>query len=247
MQFIISYKNLLIFYKYYNIVFMDEHTKEKLRSVGAVAVLVIAILTIFFIFSYQREKKDMSMKLRLFFSDMTQTLQFSMNSNGAPGEWGWRAGHKNYNLIMNNIASNLRLSQNCLDSTGACFIDEEYKNFKGRSTGVNLSSLPSIILQNGIAIAMNAVSACKRDGQTCAFLYVDLNGKEKPNVFGKDLFVFMIVNSSATAFIPYNMSLNINTLINDEKFGCNKNSKIPMYCSAVLYTKNWSIDSKYPW
>lgn len=247
MQFIILYKNLLIFYKYYNIAFMDEHTKEKLRSVGAVAVLVIAILTIFFIFSHQREKKDISMKLRLFFSDITQTIQYSMNSNGAPGEWGWRPGRKNSSLITGYIASNLRLSANCIDEKGPCFINEEYKNFKGHSTGINLYSLPSISLQNGISIALNTISSCKKEGQTCAILYVDVNGTEKPNTFGKDLFVFKIVNSAAAAVVPYDMNLSPQILITDKKFGCNKNAQIPMYCSALLYTKNWSIDSKYPW
>lgn len=229
------------------VVEMDEISRDKFRAVGAIAVLVIAILAIFFIFYQQREKKNTAMKLRLFFSDMTQTMQYSMNINGPPGEWGWRAGYKNADIISNYIAGYLRISENCVTTIGNCFSDVEYKNLRRDYTNVNLYKLPALTLQNGISIAFETISSCKSQGKICALVYADINGSNPPNVFGKDLFIFTIINSSAAAFLPYNLSIKSNDLTVDEKLGCNKSALIPMYCSGLLYTKNWSIDSKYPW
>ena len=83
---------------------MDDIQRKKLRAVGALAVLVIAILTIFFLFLNAREKKNTALVLRMFYSDMSQTFQFSMNTNGSPGEWGSHGGYKNAELINKYIA-----------------------------------------------------------------------------------------------------------------------------------------------
>ena len=229
------------------VVEMDEISRDKFRAVGAIAVLVIAILAIFFIFYQQREKKNTAMRLRLFFSDMTQTMQFSMNINGPPGEWSWHGGYKNADVINNYLGNYLRVSENCVNKSGNCFADVNYKNLKKHDTGLNLYKLPSLKLQNGVSLAFETVGSCKSNNKICALVYADINGGESPNILGKDLFIFTIVNSNASAFLPYNLSVDADLLIKDEKYGCNKNAEIPMYCSGLLYTKNWSIDSKYPW
>ena len=229
------------------VVEIDEISRNKFRAVGAIAVLVIAVFAIFFMFYQQREKKNTAMKLRLFFSDMTQTMQYSMNINGPPGEWGWYGGYKNADILNNYLVSYLRLSENCINNSGMCFADINYKNLKKDKTDVNLSKLPSVKLNNGISLAFETISSCKSKDKICALVYTDINGADSPNMFGKDLFIFTIINSSAAAFMPYNLSISPEDLSKDETYGCNKSAKIPMYCSGLLYTKNWSIDSKYPW
>ncbi len=229
------------------VVELDEFSRNKFRAVGAIAVLVIAIFVIFFIFYQQREKKNTAMKLRLFFSDMTQTLQYSMNINGPPGEWGWYGGYKNADTINNYLANYLRVSENCVDKSGSCFADVSYKNLSNQDTGINLSKLPSLKLQNGVTIAFETISSCKFKGKICVLVYTDLNGQAAPNMFGKDLFIFTIVNSNAAAFLPYNLAVSSEALTEDTKYGCNKKAQLPMFCSGLLYTKNWNIDAKYPW
>ena len=239
------------YYKYDIIINMvvevDEICRNKFRAVGAIAVLVIAIFGIFFLFYQQREKKNTAMKLRLFFSDMTQTMQYSMNINGPPGEWGLHGGYKNVDSLNNYLVNYLRISENCINQSGKCFTDINYKNLKKQDTDVNLSKLPSVRLNNGISLAFETISSCKTKDKICVLVYSDLNGEKPPNIFGKDLFVFTIINSQAAAFMPYNLSISPEDLSKDETYGCNKSAKIPMYCSGLLYTKNWSIDSKYPW
>ena len=145
------------------------------------------------------------------------------------------------------MANYLRVSENCVDKSGTCFADINYTNLKKRDTKINLYKLPSLKLQNGISIAFETISSCKSKNKICVLVYTDLNGPASPNMLGKDLFIFTIVNSNAAAFLPYNLSVGADLLAQDQKYGCNKNAEIPMYCSGLLYTKNWSIDSKYPW
>ena len=225
---------------------MDRKYLKKIRVILVFLVIFITIFLIYFIFLHASEKKDVSMKLRMFFGDMSQAMQFSTNGNGSPGEWNWQPGYKN-SVIINRIAKNLRVDQSCVKTLGSCFVNSYYKNLNGASTLVNLYNLPSIHLFNGVSVAFETIGTCKNQGEQCALIYVDINGVDAPNAFGKDLFVFTIINSPSTTFIPYNMSVRPDSFTSDEKLGCNKYSAIPMYCSAFLYTKNWIIDSSYPW
>ncbi len=226
---------------------MDNELKDKIRIAGALTVLVIAVFSVFFLFYQQKEKKNTAMRLRLFYSDMSQTLQYSISFNGLPGDWDWYAGYKNADLINNYLAKYLHVSENCVKTVGACFPDIQYKNLKRDDTSVSLNKLPSLKLKNGISVAFETISSCKQNNKVCALVYVDINGAKNPNMFGKDLFIFTIRNSQAASFTPFNMSVNYKNLLSDEKLGCNKTALIPMYCSGLLYSTNWSIDSKYPW
>lgn len=226
---------------------MDELTKRKLRAVGAIAVLVVAVLSIFFVFYQIKEKKNTSMRLRSFYSDMHQTLQFSMNINDTPEYWGFKKGYRNANSITSYIANYLRVAENCVHVEGSCFPKENYKNFLNKPTNINLAQLPAVKMKNGISVAFETISSCKKKEAVCALVYVDINGDAKPNMFGKDLFVFMLANSKKTPFLPYNIRVSKNDLLLDKKFGCNKEAELPMYCSAYIYNNSWQITKNYPW
>ena len=226
---------------------MDEITKRKLRAVGAIAVFITAALSIFFFFYQIKEKKNTTMRLRSFYSDMVQTLQFSMNLNFTPDIWEFKGGYRNVDVINNNIVQYLKVEKNCVADGGDCFPDVLYKNFKNKPTKVNLSSLPSVVLNNGIAIAFETISKCKKKDAVCSIVYVDLNSVKEPNTFGKDLFVFMLLNSKQRPVLPYNINVAKEKLSTDPKIGCNKEAEMPMYCSAYIYDNDWLIDDKYPW
>ena len=226
---------------------MDEIQRRKLRAVGAIAVLVIVILFIFFIFLQEREKKNNVIRLKMFYADMAQTLQFSMNSNGPPGDWGWHAGYRNANVINNYIVNYLRVSKNCVAANGDCLPKLNYRTLGKRPTKVNLSSLPSVKMNNGISFAVETVKSCKKQNSTCAIFYVDVNGEKKPNMFGRDLFAFELVNSTSIPFAPYKVNTDKNTLLTDSNYGCNHTSNIALYCCALIYSNSWSIGKKYPW
>lgn len=226
---------------------MDDFLRSKFRAVGAVTVLVIAIFFIVLLFVQFREKKDTSLRLKVFYSDIVQSLLLSKNSNGLPGEWGWKPGYKNINLLNNNFFNYLKIEENCAVEPGTCMPKVAYKSIKEKETSVNLYKFPAVRLRNGISLAVETVGKCTRTNEACALVYVDLNNIEEPNAFGKDLFVFVIINSGTVAFLPYNYSLSINDLKDDVTYGCNKISKAAMYCAAYMAKNGWKIDNDYPW
>lgn len=226
---------------------MDNEERNKYRAVGAIAVLVVSIMAIFFIFLNAREKKNTSLMLKMFYSDITQTFQFSVNANGPITDWGWKKNSKNEYIFNNYIANYMRVEENCIDVKGKCLPKTNYKNLNNQDTPLNLSNLPSIKLNNGIAFAMDSQSSCRRKNIICAVLYVDLNSVEKPNIIGKDLFVFTIKNSQAVMVNTYNYNLPINQLLYNNQVGCNKNSKLPLSCAAYIQNKGWMIDKNYQW
>lgn len=226
---------------------MDDFLTSRYRTVGILTVLVIVAFFLVLLFVQYREKKNISMRLRVFYSDIVQSLLISKNMNGMPGEWGWKPGYKNVNLLNGNFFNYLKVEENCAQAPGTCMPNVAYKSIKEKETNINLYNFPSVRLRNGISLAVETIGKCKRTNQACALVYVDLNNVEEPNAFGKDLFVFTIINSGTVAFLPYDSYLSKDKLKDDINYGCNKISKIAMYCSGYLAKNDWIIDKDYPW
>ncbi len=226
---------------------MDDFLRSRFRVVGVVTLIILVVFFVVLLFVQHREKKNTALKLKVIYSDILQSLLMSKNYNGVPGEWGWKPGYKNIDLLENNVFSQLKISQNCMANPGKCMPNVKYKSIKEKVTNVNLYNYPSIRLRNGISIAVETIGKCKYDNQVCAFMYVDLNGPDEPNAFGKDLFVLQIVNSENMPLRVYDERLSLSELRSDEKFGCNKNAKIALYCSAYIKANQWKITTDYPW
>lgn len=226
---------------------MDEYLRNRFRILGVCAVIVLTVFCICLLFLQLKEKKNTSMKLRSFYSDMVQALLISKNTNGPPGEWGFKPGYKNVELLNNNLFNYLKVQENCSSHPGHCIPNLSYKSIKDKDTNVNLYKFPSVKLANGIAFAVETIGLCKKHNDLCALIYVDLNSVEAPNIFGKDMFVFAIINNGTVAFVPYNDDKDIDYLKNDINYGCNKKSKIAMNCAALIKNSNWQINASYPW
>ena len=63
---------------------------KKIRILSACIVIALVVLVLFFTFLSQREKTNVSVKLKLFYSDMVQTMQYSVADNGSVGDWNWK-------------------------------------------------------------------------------------------------------------------------------------------------------------
>ena len=219
---------------------------KKIRILSACIVIALVVLVLFFTFLSQREKTNASVKLKLFYSDMVQTMQYSVADNGSVADWNWKIKDK-AGFLNDYIIKYLRVSQNCLSSKGGCFSSRSYFNLAGLRTNYNLSKFPSVILQNGISLAFDLNNNCAKNDSVCATVFVDLNNKNEPNKFGKDLFVFVIKNTESVPFVPFKHVNDTSIFLNDKRYGCNKYAEMPMYCAAYLLSTNWFIDSNYPW
>lgn len=72
-------------------------------------------------------------------------------------------------------------------------------------------------------------------------VYIDLNGGNKPNVFGKDVFILTrIRDGGGVQPLGYNLS---NTIINKN---CSEND-LGTYCAERIKRASWTLDSGYPW
>ena len=205
---------------------MDNYLRDRFRVVGAIAI-VVAVITFFVLsFASSKEKYETAIVLKTLNSEIIQALLNSKNDNGIPGDWGWKNNSPSTKVIMRNFFKYLNVSSYCLDFDYGCFPVGGYSSLSGKNIAFNPMQYPSVQLSNGISIAVQAKGNCRKYNSVCALVYVDVNGADKPNVFGKDLFVFTIINNDT---------------------GCNSNSESAMNCAAVISKNNWKIDSEYPW
>ena len=78
----------------------------------------------------------------------------------------------------------------------------------------NLNTLPCFVAANGLIYAIEILSrTCQTDlrnddtkrhklNNSCAVLYMDVNGKQAPNTFGKDVYAFIITNTANNSLYP---------------------------------------------
>ena len=88
----------------------------------------------------------------------------------------------------------------------------------------------TVVLKNGLMLRYDFGES----GFPC--LYVDVNGNDKPNIVGRDLFVFSL---DSKGHIP-----NGSTTYSDNINKCKKtnNSSTAIYCYYALVDNNWKMD-----
>ena len=103
-------------------------------------------------------------------------------------------------------------------------------------------------------LSSNAIWVYLNDGSyfysrkgTCLDFYFDVNGKRKPNVWGRDIFAFLYCPKSTNAFtpsqvIPYHTK-SIDT--REKALESCKNDKPS--CSTLLFFDNWEFKEDYPY
>jgi hypothetical protein len=85
-------------------------------------------------------------------------------------------------------------------------------------------------------------------------VYIDINGQNKPNTYGKDIFRFLYImyygsptHSLNGKFIPGGGNMNVIALIADgDESNCNKNAA-GLYCAGLIMKQGWQITDDYPW
>ena len=174
---------------------------EVLITLGIIGV--VAAMTMPSLIQNTKEKEVIS-KLKKFQSLMSQAFLMSVNENGTPDNWGLDA---NFNIqtpvLSDKFIPYLKITKDC-GLIGKCFYNKDIyflNNLKWTNlynpTGWGQMTLE---LADGSLVAMNVISSdcssvrgtSKNLQNVCAFLYIDVNGGVKPNIFGKDFLVFML-------------------------------------------------------
>ena len=113
--------------------------------------------------------------------------------------------------------------------------------------------LPKIIIKNGTALSFRTTAS--GDGTRFLTVVADLNGFQKPNTYGKDLFAFSV--AAGGKMVPYgvgdivggttHIGYDRDELANgNDNRACNK-SKGGAFCAALIIMDGWKISDDYPW
>ena len=124
-----------------------------------------------------------------------------------------------------------------------------WKNINGQEIGWEVASNNTRILFSFLDGTVVFYPRNTIDGegnpvyQTSGYFYVDINGSKKPNVIGKDVFIFSVIDNDNIKPYCYNYSKeyinqHCKKNISDRNFNC---------CTAKVMNDGWQFKSDYPW
>lgn len=175
---------------------------EILITLGIISV--VAAITIPALIEKYTEIRTIN-QLKADQSIISQAIRMSEEENGEVEGWEISNDHSQNptpeaaNIIANYIKPFLKIAVDCgvNDPNGNCVPANNYKRLNGANHGKynTRTDCYKIVLMNGSALWWRG--AGYSDGQTRHITFwVDINGKYPPNVYGKDLFVFVYQNGS---------------------------------------------------
>lgn len=179
---------------------------EVLITLGIIGV--VAALTIPSLVANHQEKATVS-QLKKAYSTLSNALVLAMNEHGTVDQWELSASGAGSDItgaanFYEKISPYLVILNNCKNK-GGCFYDGYYNTLgtkKEQFAGTS-SNFYTFTLTDGTAIAIwtTQSSTCTNNASAiCAVLFVDINGKKKPNTTGRDGFWFRVRNNR---IVPY--------------------------------------------
>ena len=212
-----------------------------LGIIGVVAALTMPSL----ITNYQ--KKAFATKLKQTYSILKNAEELSTIENGQSKDWNYNDASGSLNITDKAawfdtyyapyLKAN-KMSKSYLYSNSA-----NIKNMLGAnpytSSSVSASTNPSYQLANG------AIVTVWSNNQFLVFA-VDLNGFQRPNVIGKDIFDFELYWRAPRSLTAGNMITDRSAAINSCK-GTTYSGGAPGQCSNIIAQDGWEIKDDYPW
>jgi prepilin-type N-terminal cleavage/methylation domain-containing protein len=211
-----------------------------LGIIGIVAAIVIPNLMANY------EKKQITPMLKKTYTTVKQGVDVSQVINAAPETW-------NYNLnasdFYDEYARGYYLEADHFPLSRIDRVKVDYRNMDGSvATDPVLTSNDSvaIVLQDSAWII---ISNEKDNGYKT--IAIDINGQKRPNIIGKDIFLFTI--QGKYGLTPYGYAnggvetfgtkYSKTVLLNSNPYGCKHNGA---YCAAYVMSMNWQMDEDYP-
>lgn len=216
---------------------------EVLITLGIIGV--VAALTMPALISHHK-KMETSARLKKFYSSMEQAIKLSEIDNGNSEEWTKASTQKDENGNV-DYEANGKISKEFFMTYLAPYfkytkivdginnVDED-----GNNTGSGTQT--TVYLADGSTFSFNNGS--------CIDIIFDSNGNSKPNIQGKDKFVFYMCFTNSS---KKNVCGNSNKTFCTRRQAYNSRTEIVeackthiYYCSALLEYDNWEFKSDYP-
>ncbi|MDD3435561.1 MAG: type II secretion system protein [Candidatus Gastranaerophilales bacterium] len=247
--------------------FTLAETLITLAIIGVVAALTIPVI----ISAYQKSETVNGVKE--VYSILNQTIKNSEVDNGDILIWNFPGNtllSYNTTFINSYILPYLKISKTCGSSSSQdCWIMPKAPDGNLRlSDLLTYSDYNKYTLANGMSIAFRTEGILYTGGIIGRYVQViiDINGLKSPNTFGKDAFVFIIVQKSANSCIPgtgngyacinvdkggiYADGFGTSSTNTYEYKGCGKDvtyAYAGFQCANLLMINNWEMPTNYPW
>lgn len=157
--------------------------------------------------------------------------------------------YKTKNLLETDFADPTKLLQEknfpivkqC--STAAACWSEKYKKLSdmGVTTRVTEGNPKSVILKNGAILSYSNATGypvLSNEDQAIGIFYVDVNGGDKPNIIGRDVFWFLMTKKGK--IMNYNQAMNLDYNESSAITNC-KNANTITGCISVIMENNWTM------
>lgn len=205
--------------------------------IGVVAAITLPIL----INNYQKEQTVNQLKKE--YTSLAQAVKTSEidNGNNAGWDWGTSGDAASIKQSFNTYwAPYLNIIKDCSSS----YVDCGYNSltpwkYSDSSTSASASVVDSatrttIILADGSLLVIGYLGGTKN-------IFLDLNAGKGPNVYGKDVFLFVL--DEYKGLVPYEYNQTESTI----NTRCGTASWSGSGCSAKIIQDSWRIASDYPW
>ncbi|MBP3924624.1 type II secretion system protein, partial [bacterium] len=209
-----------------------------LGIIGIVAALTMPNL----IANYQ--KKQTVTQLKKAYSQLAQALKLSEVTNGEVQYWNLDAPSDEFanKYVLPYLKHSKILPVSEVNSnTKYRFLDGTYASAASGFYGGT-----AIEIADGTIITVDSWTPSDNSFRT---FYIDINGYKKPNVFGKDMFVFWL--RSGADLKPYFHQYTREELLFDtsllQRCTKDKTSFAGMGCATVIMLDGWEIKDDYPW
>lgn len=224
-----------------------------LGIIGIVAAMTMPVL----IANYQ--KQVTVDRLKKSFSVISNAFVTSQYENGDMNTWGMdnigsvSDGYENVipAFLQNYIIKYLNVSIDCGLS---CKLLTDVKRYRlnGKDWPWDDSFYYVVYLNDGTIVSFMVDNNSKE--WMLVRIFVDINGDQKPNRAGRDIFTFKLdvngnnaINMSGISEVKYNK--NRNTLLGTCRECCSKNAGDYSgdFCSGLIQYDGWKISKDYPW
>ena len=194
LKLLLGLKNSDFFFKFNKKAFTLAEVLVTLTIIGVVSSMTIPTL-------HQRHTEQATVnKVKKFYSTASQAYQKAVVEYGDIDTWGVTGATKEDALIIYNnmIKNNFKIMVDCgFENTKKCVYDGFYKHFNGtgqvRYDDASYANYYKMLLNDGSSVWIRG------DKDQIINFFIDVNGAQKPNQWGKDLFGGSVLNGK---FLP---------------------------------------------
>lgn len=183
---------------------------EVLITLGIIGI--VAAMTMPALVGKYQEKSTVT-RVKKFYSMMSQALNFAIAEHGTVDTWEYYDDGTTFSKqssieFAEYFKKYLKVSKDCGPNPG-CLANTQikYLNDSDKWSNYDIDKHYKMILADGTYLWLrnHYINCSQIDGDgapgkenTCGLLWIDVNGKNQPNTFGKDVFVFYIKKDRIT-------------------------------------------------